>query len=468
MNRIMKKNIVFISWHSDKQEIGKKIAKCFRKHFENIFGKDITVFESHVDIKHGWTDELSKALDDSKYGIMLLTPQALDSAWMYYEYGVLRRTPEHVWCFSFGNVNRDKTPFAINQYLEFNEEELNKMLDTIVKKELADNFIGWDECISIRQQIEIEVPKLYSEVNKIAVNIDNGYERNYTIREKYYDLLKNGNDAETSQKIANLTSDNNSLRNENQTLKTNIQSLQQESKSIIQEYERKINDLNKLFDDCTCEIDDLNLIISRKNEFVNQKDAEIARLNARIIQLESEVKTKYCNVIDLGLPSGTLWADRNIGASSPEEYGDYFAWGEIEPKDGEYTWDTYKYKDITPKTLPSDHDAATANWCDEWQMPTKEQFDELLKYCGKPEWKTFNGKNGAEFKSRKNGKTIFFPAAGAMCPFLEIVGSGGDYWSSSVCDAGQAWSLDFSFGCSDTDFNYRKDGFSVRAVRCKN
>ncbi len=54
-----------------------------------------------------------------------------------------------------------------------------------------------------------------------------------------------------------------------------------------------------------------------------------------------------CNMIDLGLPSGTLWADRNIGASKPEEYGHYFAWGEVEPKYGDYTWETYTYLDNT-------------------------------------------------------------------------------------------------------------------------
>lgn len=462
----MKKNIVFISWHSDKQEIGKKISKCFRDCFGNIFGKDISVFASHVDIKHGWTQELSDALYGSKYGIILLTPQALDSSWMYYEFGVLRRTPEHIWCFPFGNVNREKTPFAINQYLEFSEEELKKMLDFIIKKELSDGVIGWDECISIRQKIETEVPKLYSEINKIAVNIDNNYERNFTIREKYYDLLKNRNDAESSKIIADLTSDNNFLRDENQSLKTNIQSLQQESKSIIQEYERKINDLNKLFDDCTCEIDDLNLIISRKNEFVNQKDAEIARLNARIIQLESDVKTKYCNVIDLGLPSGTLWADRNIGASSPEDYGGYYSWGETYTKNY-CTIGSYHYRFETPKTLPPDHDAATAKWGNEWQMPTKKQFDELRENC-EIEWKTLNGKNGMEFKSNINGKKIFFPAAGYKYEKLEFYGSYGGYWSSSVVGAGDAWGLSFDSGYADTGSYGREIGLSVRAVVNKN
>ena len=429
----MKKNIVFISWHSDAQEIGKKIADCFRKHFGNIFGKEISVFESHVDIKHGWTKELSTALDNSKYGIILLTPQALDSAWMYYEFGVLRRTPEHVWCFPFGKVNRDKTPFAINQYLEFSEDELSKMLETIVKKELADDFIGWDEGSTIRNKIKEYVPQLFSDVNKIASNIDNKYERNFTIREKYFQMIKNVNDVSVNQRIIELEAE-------------------------VAKYKKQ-------------------LILkgnpeSEKDKTISQKDAEIATLNARIIDLESASKkqtqkstsslsSKYGNAVDLGLPSGTLWADRNIGADSPEEAGYYFAWGEIKPKDGKYTWDTYTYRD-SPKKLPSSNDAATQNWDDSWCMPTRDQFDELIKNC---KW-TWKGK-GYEVKG-KNGNSIFLPAAGAKWPTLEDDGENGYYWSSSVDDANLAWRLNFYSGDAGVGNGRREGGLSVRAVRCKN
>lgn len=449
MNRIMKKNIVFISWHSDKQEIGEKISKCFRDCFGNIFGKEISVFASHVDIKHGWTQELSDALYGSKYGIILLTPQALDSSWMYYEFGVLRRTPEHIWCFPFGNVNREKTPFAINQYLEFSEEELKKMLDFIIKKELSDGVIGWDECISIRQKIETEVPKLYSEINKIAVNIDNNYERNFTIREKYYDLLKNRNDAESSKIIADLTSDNNFLRDENQSLKTENDILSKENKYLKS---------------------DIQSLLREKTELVSHIDylkTELA--NALKKQTQKTSSFKYCNVIDLGLPSGTLWADRNIGAKSPEDCGDYFAWGEITPKrNGKYTWGRYMYKDEFPKTLPPDHDAATANWGYEWQMPTIVQFNELIENCEKPKWKKLNGKQGMEFTSKINGKTIFFPAAGYKYEMLECADTRGRYWSNSVGDGGDAWFLRFYSDYAGLYGSRREYGFSVRAVRCKN
>ncbi len=434
----MKKNIVFISWHSDAQEIGKKIADCFRKHFGNIFGKEISVFESHVDIKHGWTKELSTALDNSKYGIILLTPQALDSAWMYYEFGVLRRTPEHVWCFPFGKVNRDKTPFAINQYLEFSEDELSKMLETIVKKELADDFIGWDEGSTIRNKIKEYVPQLFSDVNKIASNIDNNYERNFTIREKYFQMIKNVNDVSVNQRIIELEAE-------------------------VAKYKKQ-------------------LILkgnpeSEKDKTISQKVAEIATLNARIVDLEAKLdkqstkntssSSKFCNVIDLGY--GTLWADRNINASSPGDYGYYFAWGETEPKpEGEYNWDTYKYGQ-KPIILPPDHDAATANWGSDWCMPTKEEFEELIKNCEKPEWTKVDGNFGMLFTSKKNGNTIFFPAAGLMWPSLDGGGERGHYWSSSVYGAYGAWRLGFRSDDAGVYSHYsRKNGLSVRAVRCKN
>ena len=128
--------------------------------------------------------------------------------------------------------------------------------------------------------------------------------------------------------------------------------------------------------------------------------------------------------VDLGLPSGTLWATCNVGASSPEEYGDYFAWGETEPKDT-YDWWTYfdteddgstfkKYNNDGGLTelLPED-DAATVNWGSGWQMPSLDQIDELIN-CNytTTEWTTLNGVNGRKVTSRSNGNSIFLPAAG--------------------------------------------------------
>ena len=134
--------------------------------------------------------------------------------------------------------------------------------------------------------------------------------------------------------------------------------------------------------------------------------------------------------VDLGLPSGTKWANMNIGASSPEEYGGYFAWGESEAKEN-FTWDTYQYgsSDADIANLGFNiagtyYDAATANWGTRWRMPTLEQYNELTSNCSSV-WTTQNGKNGRKFTG-PNGNTIFLPAAGYYF-------NTDNYYNGSVC-----------------------------------
>ena len=128
------------------------------------------------------------------------------------------------------------------------------------------------------------------------------------------------------------------------------------------------------------------------------------------------------NAIDLGLPSGTKWADCNIGATMPQSSGSYYAWGETEEKK-EYTWKNYKwcdgssnnitkYNNADKKTVldPSD-DVARVKWGGKWQIPTEEMFNELLEKCTK-KWTTLNGVNGYQFIG-PNGNSIFFPTTGS-------------------------------------------------------
>ena len=177
--------------------------------------------------------------------------------------------------------------------------------------------------------------------------------------------------------------------------------------------------------------------------------------------------------VDLGLPSGTLWATYNVVANSPEEYGDYFAWGETTTK-STYNWDTYfdsdrsKYNnnDGLTELLPED-DAATKNWGSPWHMPTFEQMEELYSNCTR-KWTTQNGVNGIKITSKSNGNTIFLPAAGyRWYDELSDAGSYGGCWSSSLYpdhDYG-AYNLSFYSGSWNWDINYRYFGLSVRAVR---
>ena len=188
------------------------------------------------------------------------------------------------------------------------------------------------------------------------------------------------------------------------------------------------------------------------------------------------------NAVDLGLPSGTLWADRNVGADAPEAYGDYFAWGETEPKDY-YDWSTYKWcngsYDTQTKyctssyfgtvdnktTLDLEDDAAYVNMGSDWRMPTYAEMQELMNNCTTT-WTTQNGVYGRKVTG-KNGNSIFLPAAGYReYSSLYNAGSDGDYWSSSFYefspyDAYELYFLSVNCGWSS---NYRYYGQSVRAV----
>lgn len=191
--------------------------------------------------------------------------------------------------------------------------------------------------------------------------------------------------------------------------------------------------------------------------------------------------------VDLGLPSGILWATCNVGASSPTDYGDHFAWGETEPQaDNAYSWTSYKYAngdydklskycnnsnygdngytDTYTVLLPED-DAATANWGAGWRMPTELELSELRINCTVT-WTTQNGVNGCLFTS-SNGNSLFMPAAGTRCDgSLDNVGSYGGYWSRSLIGNGPyfAWCLGFSSGDNRMGYNYRNYGFTVRPV----
>ena len=206
--------------------------------------------------------------------------------------------------------------------------------------------------------------------------------------------------------------------------------------------------------------------------------------SVRAVRVQKEQEHEY---VDLGLPSGTLWATMNVGASSPEEYGDYFAWGETEPKDV-YDWSTYKWCEGTENTLtkyctngdygyngftdgkteldPED-DAATANWGAEWRMPSKDQMEELYNNCTS-EWTTRNGVNGRLFTSNINGASLFLPAAGfRLLRSLYDAGTDGDYWSRPLDSSYTycAYNLGFNSGYVYWLVCNRNDGRCVRAVR---
>ena len=210
------------------------------------------------------------------------------------------------------------------------------------------------------------------------------------------------------------------------------------------------------------------------------------RYNGRSVRAV-RVQEKEHEYVDMGLPSGTLWATTNVGADKPEDYGDYFAWGETAPKDV-YDWTTYQWcngsENLLTKycsessfgndgftdnltELDPEDDAATANWGEEWCMPSKDQIQELKDNCT-TEWTTRNGVYGRLFTSSINGATLFLPAAGLRWNgLLYDVGSFGHFWSRTLYSSSPCYA--YIMG-SDLSLVYwtcieRNYGLTVRPVR---
>ena len=181
--------------------------------------------------------------------------------------------------------------------------------------------------------------------------------------------------------------------------------------------------------------------------------------------------------VDLGL--SIKWATMNVGASKLEDYGDYFAWGETQPK-STYNWSTYKYCNGSSSTLTKyntnssygtvdnkttldlNDDAANANWGGSWRMPTDAEWEELINNCTWT-WTTQNGVYGRKVTSKTNGNSIFLPATSYS--YDRWRGSGGSWSSSLNTDSPVgAWSVVFDFGGVNRNSYSRYDGRSVRPV----
>lgn len=188
--------------------------------------------------------------------------------------------------------------------------------------------------------------------------------------------------------------------------------------------------------------------------------------------------------VDLGLPSGLVWATYNVGATAPTEYGGYYAWGELSPKT-RFSWNNYRFckggdkyqmtkyvtvsgygtNDLKDVLEPMD-DAATVNWSSAWRMPTKVEMNEMFQNCTWEKVKDLNGTGVAGIlgTSINNGKTIFIPAAGYYSD--NELRSVGDYvylWSSTL----YAIYSNIAYHSADSaceSYTYRYHGYQIRAV----
>ena len=193
-----------------------------------------------------------------------------------------------------------------------------------------------------------------------------------------------------------------------------------------------------------------------------------------IVEMGKEEMAIPDEAIDLGLPSGTKWAPWNVGASKPEDYGGYYAWGETEEKDV-YDWSTYIHcdgtfdgnHDIGTDIAGTEYDVAHVKWGGSWQMPTQEQVKELVENCTS-EWTTVSGVNGRKFTG-PNGNSIFLPSAGSCysSAFYDV-GTLGRYWSSTLDEdypSPSSYSTFFIFSSDETDWNICADRCNGKTIR---
>ena len=170
--------------------------------------------------------------------------------------------------------------------------------------------------------------------------------------------------------------------------------------------------------------------------------------------------------VDLGLPSGLKWATCNVGATTPEGYGNFYAWGETTTKRLYDQSNSVTYnQEISDFSGNVTYDAARANWGSTWRMPTKAEMEELRDNCTWT-WTSQNGVNGMRVTG-PNGNSIFLPATG-YCLGLSRYGVGerGYYWSSTPFESGtsNAYNLDFSSGYRNVYWDNRGYGRPVRPV----
>ena len=228
--------------------------------------------------------------------------------------------------------------------------------------------------------------------------------------------------------------------------------------------------------DMSVAIDNYRKILS-----INPKDPNARNRVAEFEKSQGrKVHATDSRAVDLGL--SVKWASCNVGATSPEEYGRYYAWGETEEMNDNY-WDTYKYCNGTSSsmtkyctsssygtvdnktTLEASDDVATVKWGGSWRMPTTEEQQELIDKCTWT-WTSLNGVNGYRVTG-PNGNSIFLPAAGYRYgQEVYFQGSYGYYWSSSLnsSSSSHAYYLYFNIGDYYRYYSNRYYGHTVRPV----
>lgn len=229
---------------------------------------------------------------------------------------------------------------------------------------------------------------------------------------------------------------------------------------------------------------------SLKNWFFHT-DSSAAKAGARICLLDAtgepagsdellrSLSFAQCkdDYVDMGLPSGTLWAKKNLGAASETDYGMYVTWGDLEmhPKDDGYVYSQNKYDNSPAAAIGADltlkqdivHDVLGCGW----RMPTADEFTELFNsnYTTSTWVESYRGVtllNGRLITSKSNGNTIFLPAGGSYFnSSINSFSDGGEYWSSTYSSAANALRLSFYSGGVYTNVTQKRAyGLQIRPV----
>ena len=193
-----------------------------------------------------------------------------------------------------------------------------------------------------------------------------------------------------------------------------------------------------------------------------------------VIGIQSQTAAAPTGFVDLALPSGLLWCEHNIGASTPYEHGLYFSWGNVigHAEGSGYDFSDAVYAETPGAALTGNipvngtYDLARHNMGAPCRLPTVGEFQELNSNCDS-EWTDEDGVAGRRFTSRINGNSIFFPASGYYDgTSLNARGSNGFYWSSSYYSATGAYDLNFDSSNVNPAYNSsRRYGFTARAVQ---
>ena len=187
----------------------------------------------------------------------------------------------------------------------------------------------------------------------------------------------------------------------------------------------------------------------RKDGYIAHKESVNVEKNKDAPMLQGTLEKGNAKIngheyVDLGL--SVKWATCNVGASKPSEYGDYYAWGETYTKSSYDSNNSETYEKNIDDIKGTSRDVAHAEWGGTWRMPTKDEIGELIDNCDY-EWTTLNGVEGGRFTSKKNGNSIFLPAAGDRSgTSLRDAGSYGDYWRSTPDESSTQCACYLSFG----------------------